>query len=76
MFTSKVCNKRIDKVHKRWLSSILRDHDLSFYYMLSTLNETIIHQCCMNVMLTKVCKYLKAVSPELINEVFYLRQNH
>ena len=44
--------------------------------MLSTLNEKIIHQRCINVLLTEVYKYLNGFSSELINEIFHLRQNH
>ena len=35
-----------------------------------------IHQRWKNVFLTKVYKYLKGYSPDLMKEVFYLRQNH
>ena len=40
------------------------------------LNEKTIHQHCMNVLLTKVYKYLNGYSPNLMNEILYLRQNH
>ena len=35
-----------------------------------------IYQRCTNVLLTKLCKYLNCFSPELMNEIFYLTQNH
>ena len=35
-----------------------------------------IHQRCINVLLTEVYKYLNGYSPDLMNEVFYLRPNH
>ena len=76
MFTSKGCNKRINRIHERSLRLILSDYEPSFDDMLSTLNEKTIHQCCINVLLTEVYKYLNGFSPELMNEVFYLRQNH
>ena len=76
MFTSKYCNKRIDKIHERSLSLILNDYESLFYDFLSTLNEKTIYHCCINVLLTKVYKYLNDLSPELINEVFYLRQKN
>ena len=44
--------------------------------LLLTLNERTIHQHCTNVLLTEVYKYLNGHSPDLMNEVFYLRQNH
>ena len=42
MFTSKGSNKRIDK--NTSLKLILNDYESSFYDMISTLNEKIIHQ--------------------------------
>ena len=35
-----------------------------------------IHKSYINVLLTEVYKYLNGYSLDLINEVFYLRQNH
>ena len=58
------------------LRLILNDYESSFDSLLSTLNEKTIHQRCINVLLTEVYKYLNSYSPDLMNEVFYLRQNH
>ena len=76
MFSSKGCYKRINEIHERSLRLILNDYDSSFDSLLSTLNEKTIHQRCINVLLTEVYKYLNGYSPDLMNEVFYLRQNH
>ena len=43
--------------------------------MISNLNEKTIHRRCIHILLTKVYKYLNGLSPKLMNEVFYLRQN-
>ena len=43
--------------------------------MISNLNEKTIHHHCIHILLTKVYKYLNGLSPKLMNEVFYLRQN-
>ena len=40
------------------------------------LNQKTIHQRCKNVLITETYKYLNDLSPEFINEHFYLRQNH
>ena len=72
MFTSKGCNKRIDRIHERSLNAC----ESSFYDILSTLNEQKILQRCIKVSLTEAYKYVIAFSLELMNEVFYLRQNH
>ena len=76
MFSSKGCDKRINKIHGRSFKLILNAHESSFDSLLSTLNEKTIHQRCINVLLTEVYKYLSDYSPDLMNEFFYLRQNH
>ena len=76
MFSWKECYKRINKIHESSLRLILNGHESSFDSLLSPLNERTIHQHCINVLLTEVYKYLNGHSPNLMNEVFYLRQNH
>ena len=76
MLTSKDYNERIDRIHERSLRLMLNDYEPSFYDMLSTLNKKTFYQRCINVLLTEVYKYLNGLSPELMNEVFYLSQNH
>ena len=76
MFSSKGCYKRINKIHEKSLRFILNDYESSFDSLLSTLNEKAIHQRCINVLLTEVYKYLNGYFPDLMNQVFYLRQNH
>ena len=63
MLTSKGCNKKIDRIHKKSLKSIHNDDESSLYDMLSTLNKKTIHQRCINVLLTKIYKYPNGLSP-------------
>ena len=35
-----------------------------------------IHQRCINVLLIEVFKYVNGCCPDLMNKVFYLRQNY
>ena len=35
-----------------------------------------IHQRCINVLITELYKYLNCYLSDLMNQVFYLRQNH
>ena len=72
MFTSKGCNKRIDRIHERALRLILNNDESSFYDMLSTFNKKSIHQRCISVLLTEVYKYPNDLSRELMTEAFYL----
>ena len=76
VFSSKGCCERINKIHERSLRLIFDDYELSFNRLRFTLNEKMIHQRYINVLLTEVYKYLNGYSPELMNQVFYLRQNH
>ena len=76
MFSSKGFYKRINKINERSLRLIFNAYESSFDSLLSTLNEKTIHQQCINVLLTKIYKYLNDYSPDLINEVFYLRRSH
>ena len=76
MFFSKGCYKRINKINERSLRWILNDYESSFDDLLFTLNEKTIHQRRINVLLTERYKYLNSYSPNLMNEAFYLGQNH
>ena len=75
IFTSKGCNKRIDRTHERSRNLIIKDYESSFYDILSTLNEKTTHQHCIHVLSTKVI-CLNDFSSKLMKIVFYLRQNH
>ena len=72
----KGCYKRINKIHERTFRLILNDYESSFDNLLSTLNEKTNHRRCKNFLLTEVYKYLNGYSPDLMNKLFYLRQNH
>ena len=43
--------------------------------MLDTLNENTIYQQCIDRLLTEVYKFLISYSPDIMNDVFHLRQN-
>ena len=43
--------------------------------MLDTLNENTIHEQCIDRFLTEVYKFLNGYSPDIMNDVFHLRQN-
>ena len=75
MFSLKGCYKRINKIQERSLRLILNDYESPFDSLLSALNEKMIHQSCINVLPTEVYKYWNGYSPNLMNEVFFLRQN-
>ena len=75
MVTSKRLNKKINRIHEKSLRSVLNDHQSTLDEMLDTLNEKTIHQQCIDLFLTQVYKFLNGYSPDIMNDVFYLRQN-
>ena len=75
MFASKGLNKKINKVYEKSLRLVLNYHQSTLDEMLETLNEKAIHQPCIDRLLTKVYKFPKGYSPDIMNEVFHLRQN-
>ena len=54
---------------------VSNDHQSTLDEMLDTLNEKTIHQQCIDRLLTEVYKFLNGYSPDIMNDVFHLRQN-
>ena len=76
MFSSKGYYNGINKTHERSLRLILNDYESSCNSLLSTLSKNAIHQRCINVLLTKVYKYLNSYCLDLMNEIFYFHQKN
>ena len=74
MFTSKVLNKKINRVHEKSVRLDLKDHQYTLDEMLDTLNEKTNHQQRTDILVTKVYKFLNGCSPDIMNDVFHLRQ--
>ena len=68
MFTSKGPNKKMIRL-------VLNDYQSTLDEMLDTLNEKTIHQQCIDRLLIDVDKFLNGYSPDIMNDVFHLRQN-
>ena len=75
MFTSKGLNRKINRFHEKSLRLILNDNQSTVDEMLDTLNEKTTLQQCIDRLLTEVYKFLNGCSPDIMNEVFHLRQN-
>ena len=75
LFTSKGLNKKTNRIHEKSLGLILNDHQSTLDEMLDALNEKIIHQQCIDRLLTEVCKSLNGYSPDIMNDIFHLRKN-
>ena len=65
------------KYNEKSLRLVLNDRQSTLDEMLDTLNENekTIHQQCIDRLLTEVYKFLNGYSPDIMNDVFHLRQN-
>ena len=75
IFTFKGLSKKINRIHEKSLRLVLNDHQSTLDEMLDTLNEKTIHQQCIDRLLTEVYKFMNGYSPNIMNDVFHLRQN-
>ena len=76
MFCTREPNYRLNRVQERALRTISENYISSFSDLVISLNEKTIHQMCINVLMTKVIKYLNGPSPDLMNEAFRLKSNY
>ena len=68
-------NKKINRIHEKSLGLVLNDHQSTLDEMLDTLNEKTIHQQSTDHLLIEVYKFLNGSSPDIMNDVFHLKQN-
>ena len=54
---------------------MLNDHQSTLDEMFNTLNEKTIHQQCIDALLIEVYTFLDGYSPDIMNNIFHLRQN-
>ena len=75
MLTSKGLNKKINRIHEKFIRLTLNEHQSTLDEMLHMLNKKTIHQQCIDPLLNEVYKFLNGYSPDFMNDVFHLRQN-
>ena len=71
MFTSKVLNKKINRIHEKSLRLVLNDNQSTLDEMLDTLKKNTIHQQCNDRLLTEVYKFLNGYSPDIMTSSIY-----
>ena len=76
MFSSKKSLNRIDNIHERSMRLITQDFVSEFDSLLRQCNEQSIQQICLNFLMTEVYKYLNGLSPEIMDDVFKIRQSN
>ena len=75
MFCSRSSMNKINKIHERAMRLVLNDYFSDFQHLLNLSNDISIHQRCINFLMTEVYKYINGLSPDLMNDVFIVREN-
>ena len=75
MFCSKKSTKKINAVHERSLRIIRNDYESLYPLLLEEAHQITFHQRCINSLMIEVYKYLNGHSPDIMNDIFKLREN-
>ena len=75
MFCSKKSSKKINAVHESSLRINLNDYESLYPLLLEEAHQMTFHQRCINYVMIEVCKYLNGYSPDIMNDIFKLREN-
>ena len=67
---------RINSIYKRCLCLIQQNYASDFeVILLENANEKPIHQKCIELLMIEVYKYLNGLSPDIMSDIFKLREN-
>ena len=72
---SRILNSRINKIHERALRIVYDDINSSFEELLRKDNSVTIHTRNIQALATELFKVVSGQSPEIIKEVFSLKEN-
>ena len=75
MFCTKYSIGRINSIHERCLRLIQQNYTSDFEVLLENSNEKPVHQKCRELHMIDVCKYLNGLSPDIMSDIFKLREN-
>ena len=75
MFCTKRPIRKINNIHEWCLRLIEQNYRSEFERLLENANEKSVHQKCIEFLLIEIYKYLNALSPDIMNTIFKLRQN-
>ena len=75
MFCSKKSTKKINAVHERSLRIIRNDYESLYPLLLEETHQITFHQRCINSLMIEVYKYLNGHSPDIMSDIFKLREN-
>ena len=75
MFCTKHFIAIINGIHECCLHLIQQIYASDFEVLLENANEKQVHQKCIELLIIEVHKYLNGLSPDIMNDIFKLRQN-
>ena len=75
MFCTKHSIGRINSTHERCLRLIQQNYTSYFEVLLEISNEKPVHQKCIELLMIEVYKYLNGLSPDIMSDIFKLREN-
>ena len=75
MFCSKKSTKKTNTFHERSLRIIRNDYESLYPLSLEEVHQITFHQRCRNSLMIEVYKYLNGYSPDIMNDIFKLREN-
>ena len=67
MFRNRKSMKKVNKIQEHYLRLMTNNYELS--YLLDLTNEISPHRHCLNYLMTKVCKCLNGLSPDIMNDI-------
>ena len=75
VFCTKHSIGKINSIHERCLRLIQQNYASDFEVLLENANEKSVHQKCIELLMTEVYKYLNGLSPDIMSDIFNLREN-
>ena len=76
MFHSRQLNNRINKIQERALRLVCKDSKLTFDDLLKLDNSVTIHQRNLQILATEIFKVKNSLAPEIMTEVFEIKEAH
>ena len=75
MFSSRLSDNLINKVHERSLRLITNDENSSFETLLQKDEDITVHQTNLQVLMSQVYKIVKGEAPAIMKNLFIIREN-
>ena len=75
MFCTKHSIGRINSIHERCLRLIQQNYTSDFEVLLENSNEKPVYEKCLELLMIEVYKYLNGLSPDIMSDIFKLREN-